>query len=237
MSAPDRRQALIEAALDLFARQGYNGTTTRQIAERAGVNEAIIYRHFPRKEDLYWAVLEAQCRPGRSAEIAELFASSDDDLYVFSKLAEDMLLRREKDSRLSRLLLFAGLENHELSHRFFRTYISIYHQQLAARIRQRVEQGRFRNIDPLLAARGFLGMVVHHFHVQELFGGKHENRFPAGEVAQELAQIWLFGMLKQSESPIRIEKNGHAWRGGANGNGGPKSQETEKNKKAERIKK
>lgn len=209
MAAPDRRQALIEAALDLFALQGYNGTTTRQIAERAGVTEAIIYRHFPRKEDLYWAVLEQQCNPHRAAEIAELFASSDDDFYVFSRLAEDMLLRREKDSRLSRLLLFAGLEKHDLSHRFFRTYISIYHQQLAARIRRRIEEGRFREMDPLLAARGFLGMVIQHFQVQELFGGKHEKRYPACDVVRQLAEIWLCGMVKHAKPSIRIDKNGH----------------------------
>ena len=43
----------MQVAMELFARQGYQGTTTRQISERAHVNEALIFRHFPRKEDLY----------------------------------------------------------------------------------------------------------------------------------------------------------------------------------------
>ena len=58
LSAPFRRQHLISTALELFASQGYEGTTTREIAQRSGVTEAIIFRHFPTKEDLYWAVIE-----------------------------------------------------------------------------------------------------------------------------------------------------------------------------------
>lgn len=57
MSAEDRRSQVLDAAMDLFARQGYRGTTTRQIADHAGVNEAIIFRHFASKEELYWAIL------------------------------------------------------------------------------------------------------------------------------------------------------------------------------------
>ena len=58
--ARDRRLQIMEAAKELFARQGFEGTTTRQIAARARVNEAIIFRHFPTKEDLYWAIIDRE---------------------------------------------------------------------------------------------------------------------------------------------------------------------------------
>jgi AcrR family transcriptional regulator len=45
--AEERRQQILELATELFARQGYQGTTTRQIAQQVHVNEAIIFRHFP----------------------------------------------------------------------------------------------------------------------------------------------------------------------------------------------
>ena len=48
LPAPDRRRQILAVAMELFARRGFRGTTTRQIAERAGVNEAIVFRHFPR---------------------------------------------------------------------------------------------------------------------------------------------------------------------------------------------
>jgi len=44
----------------LFARQGFKATTTRQIAQQARINEAIIFRHFPHKEDLDWTIIDQQ---------------------------------------------------------------------------------------------------------------------------------------------------------------------------------
>ena len=44
----------------MFASFGYNGVSTREIATGAGINEVTIYRHYPRKRDLYVAVLDAE---------------------------------------------------------------------------------------------------------------------------------------------------------------------------------
>lgn len=194
--AEDRRQQLIEAAMGLFAQQGFKGTTTRQIADRAQVNEAIIFRHFPRKEDLYWAIIDSKCRAaGRQRELQDKLQRNGNTREVFAAIAEDILRRNTEDTTLSRLLLFSALENHRLSHRFFRTYVADYYEALAEHIRERIRKGEFRRVDPLLAARGFLGMVVYHFLVQELFGGKRYQKFDTRQVSRTLADIWLQGML------------------------------------------
>lgn len=52
------RQRLIQAALELFTAQGVSGTTTRQIADKAEVNEVTLFRHFGNKHGLLLAVLE-----------------------------------------------------------------------------------------------------------------------------------------------------------------------------------
>jgi len=59
MTAPARREAVLEAACGVFVRSSYHGTTTKMIAAQAGVTEPIIYRHFHSKRDLYLACLEA----------------------------------------------------------------------------------------------------------------------------------------------------------------------------------
>ncbi|WP_313406544.1 helix-turn-helix domain-containing protein [Aeromicrobium sp.] len=60
MSAERRRAQIIDSARAVFARQGYAGSRTREIAAEAGVNEAMLYRHFPSKEELFEAsVLES----------------------------------------------------------------------------------------------------------------------------------------------------------------------------------
>ena len=117
-----------------------------------------------------------------------------DDLDILSRVAFDVLERRAKDQTLSRLLLYSALEKHELSERFFRNYIVDYFEVMARFVRQGIAAGRFRKVDPLLAARGFLGMVVYHSWVQELYGGKRVQDFDLHEVSRTLAGIWLQGV-------------------------------------------
>src|SRR6476660_5120755 len=54
-----RRRGIVEAAVPLFARKGFAGTTTREIAEAAGVSEALVFKHFATKTALYDAILES----------------------------------------------------------------------------------------------------------------------------------------------------------------------------------
>ena len=213
-TAQDRRQQIMQVAMDLFARQGFKGTTTRQIADQAGVNEAIVFRHFPRKEGLYWSVIESKCRLGeRRRRLEHQLQQGGDDRHILTDIAEEILHRNWADPGMSRLLFFSALENHRLSHRFFRTYIAERYEALEQFIRRRIRAGTFRRVDPLLAARGFLGMVVYHFLIQELFGGKRYQKFQPRQVAATLTDIWLEGMLRRAP---RRRLNGKARRNGKN---------------------
>lgn len=71
-SARETRDRLARAALDLFTSRGFHATTTPLIAQRAGVAEGTIYRHFPSKEDLlnevFRAAVRALAEPLKSAD-------------------------------------------------------------------------------------------------------------------------------------------------------------------------
>lgn len=194
-TAENRRHQILEVASQLFARQGFNGTTTRHIAEASRVNEALIFRHFPSKEDLYWAVIEGKCKVGTwQKDLEARLASGNSDREVFQGIAADILDIRRKDSSLSRLLLFSALENHTLSERFFRTNVAKYYELLAEYIAARIHDGAFRKVDPMLAARGFLGMINYYFQVQELFGGKRYQQYDDAEATAVLTDLWLNGI-------------------------------------------
>lgn len=193
--ARDRRLQIMQAAKELFARQGFEGTTTREIAQRARVNEAIIFRHFPSKEDLYWSIIDEQSAAGAWKENLERqLGSGAADREIFTAIAEDILRRRAKDTDLSRLLLFSALENQRRSQRFFQTHVATYYELIAEYIRKRIDDGAFRAVNPLLAARAFVGMVVYHSQIQEIYGAKRYQDFDVKEVSQTLADIWLGGM-------------------------------------------
>src|SRR5215467_12967958 len=211
LSAVDRRRQIMRAASRLFARRGYGGTTTREIAERAGINEALLFRHFPSKEKLYWTIIEEQCNArGRRHKINEIVEAGGSDYEIFAAIAREFLTRTARDTELTRLLWFTALESHTLSRRFFRTYVAVYYEALADYIRKRAAEGAFRDVDPLLSARGFLGMVVYHFLVQEFFGGSKFQKFDPATVASTMAGIWLDGMQKRRAATYSNGNNGRS---------------------------
>jgi AcrR family transcriptional regulator len=57
LRAEERRQAVLEAACQVFSKKSYRGATTAEIAREAGISEPILYRHFGSKRDLYLACL------------------------------------------------------------------------------------------------------------------------------------------------------------------------------------
>ena len=165
----DRQASLIVAAASLFAAKGFNGTTTREIAKAAGVSEALVFKYFPTKRSLYAAILAEKVSVNELLEAVEAAANKQDDHRVFTMIAS-YRIRPGVDSTLLRLLLFSALEGHELSEMFFGKHHKVFYDQLAAYIRTRIADGAFRPVDPLLAARAFIGMVVHHRLLHEIFG-------------------------------------------------------------------
>ena len=91
-------------AIDTFARNGFSGTKTKDIAAAAQVSEAILFRHFASKEDLYHAILDMKGRNGADRRIQELraFADRRDDAGLFRHLA------RRLSVRFARIPLFIG---------------------------------------------------------------------------------------------------------------------------------
>lgn len=71
LPAEQRRSAILDAALDVFAKHGYRGASIDEIAHAAGVSKALIYEHFPSKKDLHYSLLEEQVQ-----EIFERLARS-----------------------------------------------------------------------------------------------------------------------------------------------------------------
>src|SRR5215831_11444681 len=210
LSARDRRRQILDIASGIFARKGYQGATTREIAEEAGVNEALLFRHFPSKESLYWTMLEELClAKGGHDRMKRILEEGESDQEIFQAIAREILERTARDRELTRLLWFTALENHQLSVRFFKTFVAEYYEALAGYIRTRIRQGAFRRVDPLLAARGFLGMVVYHFLVQELFGGEQYRSFDTEAVAATLSGIWLAGMVNPGAKRSGNGRNGH----------------------------
>jgi AcrR family transcriptional regulator len=169
VTSQERQASLIAAAASLFAAKGFNGTTTKEIAKAAGVSEALVFKYFPTKRALYAAILAEKVTVSELLEAVEEAAKKRDDHRVFSLIAS-YRIRPGVDPTLLRLLLFSALEGDELSDMFFGKHHKVFYEHVATYVRVRIDEGAFRDVDPLLAARAFIGMVVHHRLLHEIFG-------------------------------------------------------------------
>jgi TetR/AcrR family transcriptional regulator len=195
LSAEDRKAAIVEAAVHLFAEKGFRGTTTRELAAAVGVSEPVLYQHFSTKSELYSAIIEVICSEEHAETDAELEerSAAGDDAGFFQTLGEAIIGWYEEKPEAIRLLLYSALEGHELKDRFVETQVSILYTILTEYIGRRVEQGMFRAMDPYLAARAFTGMCSHQgmastiFDIRDLQGSRKE-------LVQSLVEIFLHGV-------------------------------------------
>ena len=192
----ERRRVIIDAALALFARKGFRGTTTKEIAEAAGCSEATIFKYFTSKDELYSAILEVKSAIEETMAKAAEAAAKNDDAGVFRAVGLEALIRTEQDPSLMRLLLYSALEGHELSHFFFESKVRHLHEFLSNYIEQRVTDGMFRPVNPLLAARGFVGMIVHYLLIHEIFGVKRPVGILPEEVVETFVTLFVTGIRR-----------------------------------------
>ena len=204
MPADLRREQILRTAVDLFSQKGFKGTTTKEIAKAAGVSEAIIYRHFATKDELYGAILHSKsCQDGlhrfpwEGNDLLQQAIRDRDDFGVFYNIALQALENHQKDVGFMRLLFYSALEEHQLADRFFTEFVSRVYGFIGEYIRERQEEGAVREIEPAVVVRAFLGMLIHHSLNNILWDKKRQLLDISNEdAAREFARIVLRGILK-----------------------------------------
>ncbi|HVF44265.1 MAG TPA: helix-turn-helix domain-containing protein [Pyrinomonadaceae bacterium] len=222
MAAVDRRLQIAQTAMRLFSERGFRGTTTKEIAQAAGVSEAIIFRHFATKEDLYSAIIDLKSCDGFAAGIAASAGAHDsncpqviekvrgrvaeamrarDDRAVFEGLALAMMEHHQSDHDMLRLLLYSALEGHQLAQIFWDKNVRVLYEFLGGYVRERQREGAFRGADPLLVVRAFTGAVIHHSLNNILWERDPARRIinvPNEHAAREFTEILLRGVLTET---------------------------------------
>src|SRR5712691_8055655 len=99
-----KRHDILKAAMELFAKKGFIGTTTRDLAAHADVNEAIIFRYFTNKTELYRAILEEKVHQGDEhyKEVEQMAKTSDIQTFL-EFIGHRFLERHERDNTFMRL--------------------------------------------------------------------------------------------------------------------------------------
>src|SRR6184192_1797778 len=86
MAGEERHLQILRVAMNLFSQRGFRGTTTKEIALAAGVSEAMVFRHFATKEELYSAILDHKACLHETMDPLHVVAkavAAKDDVAVF----------------------------------------------------------------------------------------------------------------------------------------------------------
>ena len=207
MPGGDRRRQLLRVAVESFARNGFSGTKTKDIAAAAGVSEAILFRHFASKEDLYHAILdEKEASLGGDRWFVEMkeLAERRDDRGLFRHVGRQIIRSFREDAAFHRLLLYASLEGHLLADLFHERFGLPMGDFLARYVTMRQQEGAFRRCDPGAAVMFAVGSVVHYAMARHVLGAKN---FPYSEedIVDQFVDLVLRGLEQQPSAGRRAK--------------------------------
>ena len=177
----------LRATRELYVRYGSRGTTTREVASRAGVNEATVFRHFRTKHALLDAMREHFCTAQLLRDAVAGFSGDlEADLFTLGKVLTERLAALEDLIRVSMGEETTDPSGGETTFRGYSQVRSIVDDYL----RSQVESGRLIG-EPEVLGRCYVGMLFAHVVVRKLYP---QGRPPLVDIVQECNNIFLNGV-------------------------------------------
>jgi len=158
-----------------------------------------MFKYFPSKKALYRAIIQKTTDGSEEMFFPEEAIQAKDDRQVFRSIASYLISKNTEDPVFMRLIQYSALEGHDLSRIFIENHAMERTKLLSGYIRQRIKEGAFRKVPPLLAARAFMGMAIHYVQSQEIFGMKDFLRFSQKRVVDTFVETFLNGLTGKAK--------------------------------------
>ncbi len=196
--ADQTRQALLDAALEQFSRQGYQATRLEDIAQAAGVTRGAIYHHFGGKTELYKSLMEAASAQ-ESGAVETAISEGGTLPEIMTRILSYSLALLEKDRRLRQIfelsLIRAGNDPDLVAVRNQRLEQSeMLINSTASIMAQGIIRGELRgDLDPTTVARAF---IAYQNGVAALWLSNRQA-FSLNEKAAEFADVFMGGLVSR----------------------------------------
>ncbi len=189
-SATTERIAL--AAAQLFARQGYHGTSTREIARLADVSENTLFRHFDHKEELFWSALRAHaCGLKLRRDVQDGIARCDSPEVVLPKILELLADTVNVRPELPRLIAVAFLEMDWKANSFCQEHLSPFLLTINRYLETNIRTGKLRNLDPPMVTAALMMTTLMHPGISRLMDIGSHPYSDSRDAGRTYARFWL----------------------------------------------
>jgi AcrR family transcriptional regulator len=188
----ERTDRIIEAAAQLFARQGYNGTSTREIARLADISENTLFRHFEHKEDVFWTALQTSFNGLRIRKdlLDGIVACDAPEIVlpqILSLLIETVAFRPQLLCLIAVALIELRWKAESICHQHLSPIFSAFTQYLA----KNIENGKIRNLDPRMIASAMAMTIMVHPQLSRLISGTPPPHSDNREAIRAYTRFWL----------------------------------------------
>jgi len=196
-SSPDQTRArIMRAASQLFVEKGISGTTTRAIADLAGVNEVTIFRHFGTKENLAKTIMDQFGGTAIAGDLEAHFSGNyHQDLTLVGNAMMDIMTERIDAIRM------AICESGNFPE--FRQVVAENPRQLrrmlARYLKNQMEIGSIHTAHPEVLAQAFLGMFFSFAVLQGFLLDSLSPEITATEIVEQFVTLFVRGTLVQQE--------------------------------------
>src|SRR5215831_15493085 len=169
-------ERILTTAASLFAQFGYNGVSTREIAAEAQVNEVTIYRHFPRKRDLYLAVLGTELqRVQLRGELLTRLAEAQNGRVALACTFELIATTLQQQPQLLRLLQYSALELSDDLDPLLRRHLGELVEILARYVEPWIQRGELRCSNAKTLVLTLIAIVLSRGPLRRVFVGDAES--------------------------------------------------------------
>jgi AcrR family transcriptional regulator len=163
---------ILASAAGMFANFGYNGVSTRDIATGAGVNEVTIYRHYPRKRDLYVAVLDAELQQVKlRGDLLSRIAEAQDARTAVARTFELIVATLQNRQDLVRLMQYSSLELGDDIDPLLRRHLGELVEVIARYLEPWVSKGELRCASAKTLVLSLVAIILSHRSLHRLFAG------------------------------------------------------------------
>lgn len=192
-SESETRTRILKSALRLFARQGYDGTTTRDLAEAANVAEGTLFRHFTNKK----AILVEVATQGWVEILTDLLTelSGMGSYKAIAQVMRRRMLHLHENADMLRVCFMEAQFHPDLRDHIQSEVIAKMTDVAEAFFQTAMDQGVYRQMDAKMVARVFLGMFAIAGFSQSTVMAPGAAATEMQQMAEGLADIFLNGVL------------------------------------------
>jgi AcrR family transcriptional regulator len=192
---------IIEAAVQLFSRQGFTGSSTSEIARLAGVSEVTVFRHFPKKRELFWAATESRLRRLRiSKELKKRLDVDENPRTALPGIISLLVETVRHQPETIRLLYISLFEVEHGAERVLRKHLATLFEPVRQYLSRCAAKGLIRDLEPGVAALGLAASVAAHENLKSMLSTDEVLCASTDDAIATYTEFWTKALVPDLEA-------------------------------------